>query len=402
MGKNVENNEKKSKNKLWIILLFMICIAAVIILLLFRIGNKDTVGGDEISANADEVEVVLVEERSMLLKTGESKQITIMDEQEVTFESDDTAVATVNEKGVVTAVAKGCAVITVSDGENTSYCGVIVDGIGTVVDITGKKAEALFSDMMLNAQTKILGMGVDTTNNAIYFSQAYGQSAYSPVNSDLIVSKVELKDNAWTRGSFMRFYESGEGHLDVENGNIWMESGGSYLGLGKAISCVAWEDKGFVQESYGQTYDIGELEGTKLAVDSENDMIAVYDANNKQYLIYDKSALKEDASNAYVHAVVCAKDQEAALGVDDSQNHYNTSIRGFALADGYIYQISGGNIIYVSVFDLNGTLQYCEKIEDFTDMEMRFPAAIAVENGNVYLGIQSGTDACYFANVWKY
>ena len=402
MEKSVENNVKKSKSRLWLILLLMVCAAAVIILLLFRLGDKNNVGGDEISANADEVKVALVEQRSMLLKTGETRQIAIIDEKEVTFESDDTAVAKVDEKGVVTAVAKGCAVITISDGENTSYCGVIVDGIGTVIDITGKKAEALFSDMILNAQTKIVGMGVDTTNNAIYFSQSYGASAYVPVNSDVIVSKVELKEGTWTRGSFMRFCESGEGHLDVEDGKIWMESGGSYLGLGKAISCVTWEDKGFVQESFGQTYDIGELEGTKLAVDSENDMVAVYDADNKQYLIYDKSSLKEDTQNTYVHAVVCAKDQEPALGADDSQNHYNTSIRGFALADGYIYQISGGNNIYVSVFDLNGKLQYCEKIEDFTDMEMRFPAAIAVENGNVYLGIQSGTDACYFANVWKY
>lgn len=393
----------KSMKKLWIPLLgIMIAAAAIVLFLLYYGQSKKTVGGDSISANTDEVEALLVEERSVLLKSGESKQLTILDKSEVTFASNNTGVAAVDEKGVVKAVAKGNALITITTGKKTSYCGVIVDGIGTIVDITSKRADVLFSDMMLNSQTRIAGMGVDMANNTFYFSQSYGASVYMPENSDLIVTKVELQKNAWTRGGFMRFYESGEGHLDVEDGKVWIESGGSYLGLGKTISCVDWKDGGFVQESYGQTYDVGNLDGTQLAVDAENNMVAVYDSENKQYLIYDKSALKEEETNVYLHAVVCTKDQTPVLGADDSQKHYNTSIRGFALADGYIYQISGGNNMYVSVFDLNGTLQYCERIEDFTDMETRIPAAIAVENGNVYLAIQSGTENCYFANVWKY
>ena len=393
----------KSMKKLWIPLLGMLIVATIIVLFLLYYGqSKKAAGRDFISASADGSKVELVEERSVLLKSGESKQLTVVDKTEVTFTSGNTEVATVDEKGVVKAVAKGSALITITTGKETSYCGVIVDGIGTIVDITSKKAEVLFRDMMLNAQTKIAGMGVDEADNAIYFSQSYGASAYLPENSDIIVTKVELQKNVWTRGAFMRFYESGEGHLDVENGKIWIESGGTYLGVGTKISCVDWQENGFVQESYGQTYDVGKLDGTKLAVDSENNMVAIYDSTNKQYLIYDKSGLKEGEGNVYLHAVVCAKDQTPVFGADDSQNHYNSSIRGFALADGYIYQISGGSNIYVSVFDLNGTLQYCEKIEDFTDMEMRIPAAIAVENGRIYLCVQSGTEACYFANVWKY
>lgn len=392
--------ENKKTKKKWLPLAITL-VAAIIIILLLGFFIKNLNGGDEIPTVVKTEPAITVETRSFLLEKGESKKISVK-ESDVTFESSNTAVAIVKEDGTVTAVGSGMALITITKGEDKGYCGVIVDGVGTIVDISSKKATTLFSDMMLNAQTKILGMGVDETSNAMYFSQVYGASAYIPVNSDLIVTKVALEKDTWTRGSFMRFGESGEGHLDVENGKIWIESGGSYLGLGETISCVDWEDKGFVQGSFGQTYNVGELEGTKLAVDSENNMVAVYDSSNKQYLIYDKSALVEGAENAYLHAVVCAKDQEPALGVDDSQNHYNTSIRGFALADGYIYQISGGNSIYVSVFDLSGKLQYCKKIEDNPDLQLRMPAAIAVENGNVYLCVQSGDETCYFANVWKY
>lgn len=393
----------QSKKKLWLILLGMLIVATTVVLFLLYYGqSKKAVGRDSISASTDESKVELVEERSVLLKNGESKQLTVADKTEVTFTSGNTEVATVDEKGVIRAVAKGSTLITITAGKEIAYCGVIVDGIGTIVDITSKKVEILFSDMMLNAQTKIAGMGVDVSGSAIYFSQSYGATAYAPENSDVIVTKVELQKNVWTRGGYMRFYESGEGHLDVENEKIWMESGGTYLGIGTKISCVDWQENGFVQESYGQTYDVGKLDGTKLAVDSENNMVAIYDATNKQYLIYDKSGLKEGEANTYLHAVVCAKDQTPIFGTDDSQNHYNSSICGFALADGYIYQISGGNNCYVSVFDLNGTLQYCERIEDFTNMETRIPAAIAVENGHVYLCVQSGRESCYFANVWKY
>lgn len=393
--------ENKKTKKKWLPLAITL-VAAIIIILLLGFFLKDlNDGGDEIPTVVKTEPAITVETRSFLLKTGESQKISVK-ESDVTFESSNTSVATVTEDGTVTAVGSGMAMITIAKGEDKGYCGVIVDGIGTIVDISSKKATTLFNDMMLNSQTKIAGMAVDAANNTIYFSQAYGASAYVAVNSDLIVTKVALENDAWARGSFMRFCESGEGHLDVENGKIWIESGGNYLGLGETISCVEWKDEEFVQGTFGQTYDVGELEGTKLAVDSENNMVAVYDSSNKQYLIYDKAALKEGEENAYLHAVVCAKDQEPALGVDDSQNHYNTSIRGFALADGYIYQISGGNSIYVSVFDLSGQLQYCTKIEDNPDLLLRMPAAIAVENGNIYLCVQSGDETCYFANVWKY
>ena len=394
----MEDN-KKTKKK-WLPLAITL-VAAVIIILSLGILLKVLNGRDDVPAVAETNTAIEVETRSFLLKKGESQKISLK-ETDVTFESNNTAVATVTEDGTVTAVDSGMALITITKGDKTGYCGVIVDGIGSIVDISSKKAKAVISEMMLNSQREIEGMAVDTTNKTMYFSQIYGTQIYDSLYSDYIVSKVELQKDTWTRGGFMRFYESGEGHLDVEDGKIWMESNGEY-GVGTTISCVEWKDDGFVQGSFGQTYNIGETSGTKLAVDSENNMIAVYDVANKQYLIYDRSTLVEGEENQYIHAVSCAFDQKPALGIDDSQNYYNAAIQGFALADGYIYQIVGSsNAMYVSVFDLSGQLQYCSEIEIKTDLEACTPAAIAVEDGEVYVCLQSGTSTCYYANVWKY
>lgn len=397
----MENNTTKKKNKLPLVI--TIVVAAIIILLL-GIWVSVTDGGDkDVPAVAETDTTIEVETRSFLMSVGESKKITL-EESDVTFESSNTTVATVTEDGTVTAVGSGMALITIKQGDNTGYCGIIVDGIGELVDIASKTAATVFNKMELyETGTSVEGMAVDAVNNKIYFSQGYGISDYTPLKADLIITEAELDENTWTRGSYMRFYQSGEGHFDVDDGTIWMESNGTYVGVGTTISNVAWEDERFVQETYGKTYNVGELAGTKLAVDSENNMIAVYDSENKQYLIYDSSALMEEGENPYLHAVVCANDQEPVLGVDDSENNYNSSIAGFALADGYIYQLSGSSSkMYVSVFDLSGQLQYCTKLEIETDIEDCTPVGIAVENKEIYIGMQSSDESCDYANVWKY
>ena len=395
----MENNEKKKKNKKKLPLVITIAVAIIIILLL-GILVKVTDGGDDVPTVAETDTTIAVDTRSLLLKTGETGKISIQ-ESDVTFESNNTAVATVTEDGTVTAVGSGMALITITQGDKTGYCGVIVDSIGELTDISSKNPSLLFNQMELYEKVEVAGMAVDATDNAIYFSQNYGVKGHTPLNADLIVTKVGLIDNTWTKGSYMRFYLSGEGHFDVKDGTVWMESSGS--GYGKTISCVQWEDEGFVQDAFGKTYDIGELNGTRLTVDSKNNMVAVYDSEHKQYLIYDSSVLTEDASNPYIHAVVCASNQEPVRGVDDSRGNYNASVAGFALADGYIYQFGGSKTqMFVSVFDLSGQLQYCEKLEIETDIEDCTPVAIAVENGEVYVCMQSGDSSCYYANVWKY
>lgn len=396
----MENNENKKKNKLPLVITIVV---AIIIILLLGILVKITDGGDNVPTVAETDTSIEVETRSLLLKAGETGKISLQ-ESDVTFESSNTAVATVTEDGTVTAVGPGMALITITQGEKTGYCGIIVDGVGELVDISSKNAVNLFTQMALYETVEIEGMAVDADNNAIYLSQNYGITAYTPLNADLIVTKVDLVDNTWTKGSYMRFYLSGAGHFDVDNGTVWMESNGTYVGVSKTISSVQWEDEGFVQEAFGQTYNIGELNGTKLTADSENHMIAVYDSENKQYLIYDSSALTEDAINPYLHAVVCENNQEPALGVDDSDGSYNASVAGFALADGYIYQFGGSSTqMYVSVFDLSGQLQYCKKLDIQTENGDGTPIGIAVKNGEVYVGLQSGdSTTCYYANAWKY
>lgn len=275
---------------------------------------------------------------------------------------------------------------------------------GEIIDISSKEPELVFQHMLLHETVEIEDMAVDVANQAIYFSQEYGITNYQPLNSDIIITQVERNDGAWTRESYMRFYQSGEGYFDVEEGALWIESSGTYAGIGRTISYISWQDEGFVQNTYGKTYDIGELRGSKLAVDFENQRIAVYDSKNKQYLIYDSSALVEGISNAHIHLVSCEKDQEPVKGNDDSNGTYHMSVTGFAFADGYIYQLSGNHSqMYVSVFDLNGQLQYCKEIKLQEHMKHYcMPAAIAVEDGELYVCIQSTDGSCYYANVWKY
>ena len=106
--------------------------------------------------------------------------------------------------------------------------------------------------------------------------------------------------------------------------------------------------------------------------------------------------------DVYLHEAVCENGQEPVAGVDESQGFYNATIRDFAVADGYIYQICGSSSIYVSVFDLEGTLQYCYRVPDFDDMEVRTPGGIACEGGKVYIAVGSGNSSYYFGNVWMF
>lgn len=401
----------KKLSKKWLIQIIGIAVVAVIILLVLVLGLNKFGNGDEgTSSSPENVITDLVEERSLILSKDDSKQLTVAEGETLSFSSSDASVVTVDEKGLVKAVSVGNAMITISNEKSTSYCGVIVTDNANMVDVTKMKAEIVFSDIMLHAQTEITGMAYDSVSNAFYFSQSYGPSVYEPLFSDIIVSEVkktESGDGAWGLGSYMNFYESGEGHLGLENKDgktyLWLESNGSYLGSGTTVSHVEWEDEAFCQETYGDTFSLDGVQDTlQPTLDAKNDLVMVYDNDTKEYLIYDRSDLLEGKNPAYLHKVKCAKGQEAVAGADDSQNHYNISICGFALSDGYIYQLSGRSSIYVSVFDLEGKLQYCHKLTDYTDMDTRIPAGIVVEDGIAYIGIQSGSESFYFANVWKY
>ena len=93
-------------------------------------------------------------------------------------------------------------------------------------------------------------------------------------------------------------------------------------------------------------------------------------------------------------ASACASNQIPATGEDDSQGRYNASIRGYALYDGYLYQFSGSSSVYLSVFDLEGNLQYCHRLENLPDVDYYMPASVSIADGKI--NISTSTNICNY------
>lgn len=399
--------EKKTTKKKWLPLVIVLIIAVIIILGLgIFIFQKD--GGDvEIPTASTKEDLVTVEQRSLLMKSGETMALTVKGD-DVKFASSNEAVAKVDASGNVTAVAKGNALITITSGEETEYCGVIVDVAGAMIDVSKQKASKIVSDVQLEEPGAISGFAIDAANDTYYFAQPYGTASYGNLSSDVIVNKVQKNDKGvYALNSWMRFYESGTGRiaLDKEGTDTYLllESNGTYYGSGSTLSKVKWEDEGFGQEEYGATYTLDGIAGSASpSLDNNNNLLLIYDKSSRTYFVYDKEMVEKESTATYLHSVKIAGEQTPVAGVDESQGFYNASVKGVAIADGYIYQISGSSSIYVSVFDMNGTLQYCRRIPDFSDMEVRVPAGIAVENGKIYIVVGSYNTGYYFANVWMF
>ena len=401
--------QKKNLHK-WIILLaVLVVLLIVLVTLLFTLGKPDGEG----TPSWSQVVENLADQRSLLLKAGDSVQLNVQDAQNYTFSSSRPGSVTVDSSGKVTAVKKGNALITITCGEQSTHVGVIVDGTGSMIDVTKLAAKPIFSDILLHSHTDITGMAVDVKNNAIYFTQSYGPSAYNPLNSDTMITKVALLPDAngvktWQRDSWMRFYGSGKGSIALDNDGetvrLWMESNGSFMGYGTTVSLTEWTDYGYGYDQYGSTFEMTGPTGTMMpSVDVDGDLVVVYDRGTKSYMLFDRSdMLGGNANPVYLHKFSCAGHQQPAAGVDESQGRYNASIRGFALYNGYLYQVSGSSSIYISVFDLQGNLQYCHRVTDYPELETRKPASIAIVDGKIYLAIASGDSTCYLANAWVF
>lgn len=399
--------EKKTTKKTWLPLAIVVIAAVIIVLgLWIFVYNKD--GGDKkVPTASTKQDLVTVEQRSLLMKSGETSTLTVKG-KDVKFASSNEAVAKVDASGTVTAVAKGKALITITSGEETEYCGVLVDIEGAMIDVSKQKASQLISEVELEEPGAISGFAMDMANDAYYFAQPYGTVSYGNLSSDIIVNKVQKNENGvYAVDSWMRFYESGTGRIAIDKDGIetdlLLESNGSSSGGGNTLSKVRWEDEGFAQGEYGITYTLdGVEESASPSVDRYNNLLLIYDKSSRTYFVYDKEMVEKDGSATYLHSVKIAGEQTPVAGADESKGFYNASIRGVAFADGYIYQISGSKMIYLSVFDLNGTLQYCRRVPDFFDMEVRVPAGIVVENGKVYIAVGSYNTGYYFANVWMF
>lgn len=400
--------EKQTKKKNWLPLAIVAGVAVIIVLVLgIFIYNKD--GGDiKVPTASTKENLVTVEQRSLLMKSGETSVLTVKG-KDAKYASSNPDVVKVDDTGKVTALKKGNALITISVGEDKAYCGVIVDGMGSMVDITKQKAKVVFSDVLLEEPGAITSLAVDIAENAYYLAQPYASTSYEVLPSDVVVSKVSKnKDNAWATTDWMRFYESGTGTIAIEKEGIdtylLLESNGSYYGSGNTLSRVKWESEKFEQEEYGTIYNFSEVSGSASPkIDSWNGMVAIYDNAKKSYMFYDRESLQSGEEAVCLHEVKCENGQQPVAGVDESQGFYNATIRDFAVADGYIYQICGSSSIYVSVFDLNGTLQYCYRVPDYVeDMEVRMPGGIACEAGKVYIAVGSNNSSYFLGNVWMF
>lgn len=348
---------------------------------------------------------VLAPQRSQLLKRGGTLQLYVPQDAELTITSSDEAVATVDQNGLVTAKGAGMALITVSDGTDSALCGVLVDAEDTFIDVTKLTPKEIFTNLELHSGTEIMGMAVDSQNQTVYLSQKYGSNSYIPLNSDILINKVEHASDTWALSTWMRFSGSGKGSICLDNEGetprLWMECNGDNIGYGKAVSLVEWSDHAYALDSYGQVFTLqGIRGGLTVTADPENNMVLAYDRSEKCYRIYNRAdMLAGDSEPAYVHSFTCKANQTPVTGEDDSQGRYNASIRGYALYNGYVYQFSGSSSIYLSVFDLEGNLQYCHRLEDLSDAEYYMPAAISVSDGKIYVAIASGNSEYNLANV---
>lgn len=384
---------------------FIIWIALIaVVAMSFVACTQETPPTDEPSGEVTLAQI-LAPQRSQVLESGETLQLYIPDDADVTVTSSNEKVATVDPNGLITAVGKGMAFITVSDDRESVLCGVLVKGEESFLDVTKLSAREVFTDLELHSATEILGMAVDAENQTVYLSQSYGTSSYVPLNSDILINKVEYKADAWSLSKWMRFSGSGKGSICVDNDGaaprLWMESGGDYIGYGKAVSLVEWSDEAYCMDSYGEEFiPQGISGGMTVTADIENDMVLVYDRTEKCYRIYNRAEmLAGEKAPAYVHCFTCKANQNPVAGEDDSQGRYNASIRGYALYNGYLYQFSGSSSIYLSVFDLEGNLQYCHRLDDLRDTDYFMPAAVSVSNGKLYVAIASGNSEYNLANV---
>ena len=393
------------KHKKLVIMIALIAVLAVCFAACAKENpSSDNMSGEQVAATVSLAEV-FTPQRSCVLETGDTFQLDLPKDREVTVTSSNEKVATVNESGLVTAAGKGMALITVSDGIDSVFCGVLVDAQGSLIDITKLSAKEIFTDLELHSITEVIGMAVDTENQTVYFAQCPTTSSFVPLNPDVLISKVEQKDESWELTNWMRFSGSGNGSICMDNDGktprLWMECNGDYIGYGKAITLVDWEDDGYGLDSYGQVFKPqGISGGMTVTADVENNMVLVYDRTEKCYRIYDRAAmLAGEEAPQYVHSFACKANQTPVAGEDDSQGRYNASVRGYALYDGYLYQFSGSSSIYLSVFDLEGNLQYCHRLENKPDTDYYMPASISVADGKIYVVITSGNSEYNLANL---
>ena len=347
-----------------------------------------------------------VEQRTLFLDSGDEETLTVESNGDVTYTSNKPDVVSVDEKGHVTAKAKGNALLTITAGDQVAYCGVLVDLTDDCVDLAQQEMKEVALDITLERYTVPRDMDVDMENNAMYFVQTYGTTP-----SDLLFTKVELVDGTWTRTEWMHLYESGYGLLSLdkdEKGNVylWSNSNGNLSDEGETVSRVAWEDEGFYQQEYGLTMDFG-VKPEEIAVDEENDLVVLQTTGDmyKMYTYYDRESLLAGEEPIPLYTVTLKTNQSAAAGVDQSNGTYGMyKNQDFTVSGRYIYQLVGQaeKHVFIAVYDIDGTLQYCRLISEYTDLDFREPESLTYDDGKIYVVFASGTSGNRWSNVFVF
>lgn len=388
----------KMKKLYWLPLVVMLAAA-----ILFA-GCDDAVVPTDPS-ETEEVELTL-DSRSALMNSGDTLHLGVTGAgEDLQFASSDPEVACVDANGNVQALKKGNAMITATSGGRTAYCGIMVDAQGEMLELSDTQAVEIVPPVQLYHQHTIISFAADPENGAFYFSQQYAEKLLS----DSMITKVTQVDGVWQRTEYVHLYNHGYGYFTIEKDGddtyLLSESNGVLTNQGTTISRVLWENEKFYDEEFGDTYELGGLEGSPRPQSSvDDDVVVVYDFNGRDssYAIYDRDALYSGQENNYLYRVRCASRQTPVAGEDDSDGKYNSAIRGFVYKDGYIYQLSGSGKIYISVFDLQGNLQYCHEVEEYPDLPRRQPGSIAISGDDIYIAVNSAENTTVnLASVWK-
>ena len=378
--------------------------AALLLSVVLLTGCRDVA---QVPEDPTEVQTELtLDQRSVILNVGDTLQLTANGADEVFFTSSDPEVASVDDSGKVQAQKKGTAMITATGGGLTAKCGILVEPAGQMLDLTNTKASAVFSNVQLYHQNEIVDFAADAQSGAFYMSQQYGQER---LVSDTMITKITQVDGVWQRSEYVHLYNHGFGYFDIEKDGadtyLLTESNGAGANQGTTISRVIWESGVMYDEEFGDTFELPGLDGgPRPQSDADNDVIVVYDFYGREstYLVYDRSALLNGEENAYLHRFSCASRQTPVNGEDDSDGKYNSAIRGFAVKDGFIYQLSGNGKIYISVFDLQGNLQYCHEVEEYAELSYRAPGGISFSGDELYIAVNSAENTTLkWTHVWK-
>lgn len=382
-------------------------VSTILILALLTALLAACSSGPYVEPTTVEVPELVLNARSAVLAVGESVTVGYTGGEDVSFASSDPQIASVDGSGNVKALKKGNAMITVTSGEQTAKFGVMVEPSGEMIDLTSTQAAEVFSDVQLYHQHEIIDFSADGENGAFYMSQQYGGEK---MPSDTIITKVSQVEGVWQRSEFVHLYNHGFGFFSIEkdeNGNTYLlsESNGVFTNQGSTISRVKWESGVMYDEQFGDTYRLPGLEGSpRPESDAQGDVIVVYEfcGRESNFTVYDRSALLSGEENNYLHRFACASRQTPVNGKDDSNGRYNSAIRGFAVKDGYIYQLSGSGHIYISVFDFEGNLQYCHEVMEYQDLPKRMPGGISFSGDELYIAVNSATSTVVnYVNVWK-